>query len=340
MRYVMLAGLALVGALTAGFLLRDSGPRLGARIEIVQAAAPSPIAVDPRKAYIPALVRDGLSAQVSTSSASAFQGGAVMVTVEHAQSGSVSILGRGYVLSPNGTGGLLGLVGFGAEEPPGPAALTVSVIDEAGEAVTVQRSLVVKRTAWTVDAFDIPPAPPPDPNAPPPPPPPPNENPFLPGVYAGVSARRWQPGWILPIAEPNLKPCASAPAGWLSCVSGYFGEQRSINGGPIQGHHSGTDLAAAAGTPIRATNDGTVVMSGLYLIRGNLVVIDHGAGVFSLYGHMTSRAVAVGDVVHQGDVIGGVGTTGLSTGPHLHWEMSVGGILVDGLRWLDGTQGF
>jgi murein DD-endopeptidase MepM/ murein hydrolase activator NlpD len=81
-------------------------------------------------------------------------------------------------------------------------------------------------------------------------------------------------------------------------------------------------------------------MAGLYLVRGNLVVIDHGGGVFSLYGHMSSLAVSVGDVVHQRDVIGYVGTTGQSTGPHLHWEVSVGGVLVDGLRWLDGTQGF
>jgi murein DD-endopeptidase MepM/ murein hydrolase activator NlpD len=123
-------------------------------------------------------------------------------------------------------------------------------------------------------------------------------------------------------------------------VTGYFGEQRSFNGGPVQGHHGGTDLGADAGTPIYATNGGVVVMSGLYLVRGNLVVIDHGGGVFSLYGHMSERAVAAGDAVAKGQVIGYVGSTGLSTGPHLHWEMSVFGVLVDGLRWLDGSQGF
>jgi murein DD-endopeptidase MepM/ murein hydrolase activator NlpD len=63
-------------------------------------------------------------------------------------------------------------------------------------------------------------------------------------------------------------------------------------------------------------------------------------GVFSLYGHMSERAVEVGDTVTKGQVLGYVGSTGLSTGAHLHWEVSVFGVLVDGLRWLDGSQGF
>jgi murein DD-endopeptidase MepM/ murein hydrolase activator NlpD len=78
----------------------------------------------------------------------------------------------------------------------------------------------------------------------------------------------------------------------------------------------------------------------MYLTRGNMVVLDHGGGVFSLYGHMDSISVVEGQVLAGGAEVGRVGSTGLSTGPHLHWEMSVSGVLVDGLRWLDGTQGF
>jgi len=69
-------------------------------------------------------------------------------------------------------------------------------------------------------------------------------------------------------------------------------------------------------------------------------VVDHGAGVLSSYGRMSSLSVSVGDEIERGGVLGLVGSTGLSTGPHLHWELAVGGVLVDGLRWLDGTQGF
>jgi murein DD-endopeptidase MepM/ murein hydrolase activator NlpD len=123
-------------------------------------------------------------------------------------------------------------------------------------------------------------------------------------------------------------------------ITSYFGEQRSYNGGPPAGHHGGTDIGVPAGTPVHATNDGTVVLAQLTYVRGNFVIIDHGGGVFTGYGHMQSLAVTAGQTVKQGDILGYVGQTGLATGPHLHWEMSVGGQLVDALRWLDGTQGF
>lgn len=288
---------------------------------------------------LPSVGRDGAFPEVDVSTASAFQGGAVMVTVGHARSGSVTVFGRGYVLAPDGSGGLIGFVGFGTEDPPGTTTLAIQLVDQIGDNRLYTRPLLLKRTQWTVDSFTVPPAPPPDPNQPPPPPLP-NDNLLLPGIYAGVTPKHWEPGWISPFTEPDLGPCNGGPPVNIACVSGYFGEERVINGIAQPGHHGGTDFGAYSGTPIRATNSGTVVMSGLYLVRGNIVVVDHGAGVFSLYGHMLDRAVAVGDVVSKGQLLGHVGSTGYSSGPHLHWEVSVGGILVDGLRWLDGTQGF
>ena len=133
---------------------------------------------------------------------------------------------------------------------------------------------------------------------------------------------------------------AGAPVPEPLNVSGYFGEQRSFNGGPVQGHHGGTDLGYAAGTPVSATNDGIIVLAERVRVRGYCVVIDHGGGVFSLYGHQQSLNVVAGQTISQGDIVGFVGSTGLSTGPHLHWELAVAGVLVDGLRWLDGSQHF
>jgi murein DD-endopeptidase MepM/ murein hydrolase activator NlpD len=83
-----------------------------------------------------------------------------------------------------------------------------------------------------------------------------------------------------------------------------------------------------------------VVLAEPLAVRGNMVIIDHGGGVFSGYGHLSGFAVSAGQGVNGGDVIGYVGNTGLSTGAHLHWEMSVHGILVDALRWVDGRNGF
>ena len=97
--------------------------------------------------------------------------------------------------------------------------------------------------------------------------------------------------------------------------------------------HTGVDLGATFGTPILATADGIVAFTGAWSIKGNVVVVDHGAGVHSVYGHASSFAVAAGDRVTRGQTIAYIGSTGLSTGPHLHWEMRVGGIAVEPLEW-------
>ena len=97
--------------------------------------------------------------------------------------------------------------------------------------------------------------------------------------------------------------------------------------------HSGVDLAASGGTPIRAAAAGVVAFTGRWSIRGNVVVLDHGAGVHSLYAHASQHIVAPGQAVTQGQPIALVGSTGLSTGPHLHWELRAGGVAVEPLEW-------
>ena len=270
-----------------------------------------------------AMARDGLPPAATISNSFAYQGGAVLVSVANATAGTVRTFGRSYQLSATGES-LSGYVGFGTEDPPGTAFLTVDVTDLTGNAVTYRRAILVKKTDWTVDRIDLPPSVVgilDDPNISI------NEQKRLNALYGAVTSRNWRDVWASPVD-------AAIP------ISGYFGEQRSFNGGPVGGHHGGTDFGAPAGTPIQTTNDGVVVLAALLAVRGNMVIIDHGGGVFSGYAHMEAMQVTVGDVVARGDVLGRVGTTGLSTGAHLHWELSVAGVLVDGLRWLDGTQGF
>lgn len=105
-------------------------------------------------------------------------------------------------------------------------------------------------------------------------------------------------------------------------VSSVFGSTRVYNG--IAGApHSGLDIAAPAGTPVRAVADGTVVLAAPDLfITGRTVMIDHGLGLISSYAHLSRLDVALGRDVRKGEVIGAVGSTGLSTGTHLHWGMS------------------
>jgi murein DD-endopeptidase MepM/ murein hydrolase activator NlpD len=105
--------------------------------------------------------------------------------------------------------------------------------------------------------------------------------------------------------------------------------------GPYPHFHTGLDLADPAGTPVQAAGDGIVVAAATGRVGyGNYIVIAHGHGVETLYGHLDALAVAVGDSVVEGQVIGFEGSTGFSTGPHLHFEVRVDGQFVDPLVYL------
>lgn len=114
-----------------------------------------------------------------------------------------------------------------------------------------------------------------------------------------------------------------------------FGTRRSYNGEPYTRYHSGVDFGGGAGLPIYAPAPGEVVFAGESAIRGFLTIIDHGWGVYTAYYHQSEQEVVTGDFVQAGDEIGKVGNTGRSEGAHLHWEVWVGGQLVEPLAWLN-----
>ena len=97
--------------------------------------------------------------------------------------------------------------------------------------------------------------------------------------------------------------------------------------------HTGVDINVAYGTPVYAADGGTVILSGWNGGYGNCIVINHGNGITTLYGHMSSLVAGVGQSVSKGQVIGYVGSTGASTGPHLHWEVAVNGQRVNPLNY-------
>lgn len=117
-------------------------------------------------------------------------------------------------------------------------------------------------------------------------------------------------------------------------ITSEFGLLRSYNGADPTDYHSGLDFAGALGTDVVAANAGRVAWTGETERRGRGVIIDHGGGIFSSYWHLANVATEVGTPVAAGSLIGRVGTTGLSTGPHLHWELTIYGVPVDPLPWL------
>jgi len=121
-------------------------------------------------------------------------------------------------------------------------------------------------------------------------------------------------------------------------ITAPFAEHRTyVYGGRAvdQQDHLGFDLAVTKAVAVPASNDGVVVMARYFGIYGNAVVVDHGYGLMSLYGHLSSFAVKEGQQVKRGEVIGRTGDTGLAGGDHLHFAILLGGLPVDPVEWWD-----
>ncbi|MFQ3536703.1 MAG: M23 family metallopeptidase [Aggregatilineales bacterium] len=138
-------------------------------------------------------------------------------------------------------------------------------------------------------------------------------------IYGVVTPERfWEGQFSLPANAPTTSP---------------FGSVRDFNDGSTR-RHTGYDFSMPVGTPVKASASGRVVYARPLDIHGSNVVIDHGWGVFSNYSHLSQIFVVPGQFVLQGEVIGLSGNTGRSTGPHLHWEIAVNGVLINPMDFI------
>ena len=120
-------------------------------------------------------------------------------------------------------------------------------------------------------------------------------------------------------------------------ITSDFGTQRVYNNKPGWSH-SGTDISAKLGTPIKASQSGTIVLAKSLKVHGNTVMINHGWGIISIYNHLDKINVKINDKISKGDIIGTVGSTGIATGTHLHFGISVQSIRVNPKDWVFDTS--
>lgn len=210
------------------------------------------------------------------------------------------------------------LVGVYVFREPGLYELELSAVNGAGQVTTLTTGIVLRAARFGYERIDLPES---------------RTSLLDPAIIAAERERlNMLRGTFSPKrywTTPFQRPCAGV-------ISSYFGAKRAYEDGPYTSYHAGIDFRAPNGTPVRAPTGGIVVLAEPMTMLGNAIVIDHGWGLLTGYWHLSSIEVQVGQQVAPGDLIGRVGSTGLSTGAHLHWEMWVNGTPVDGLQWLEG----
>ncbi len=249
----------------------------------------------------------------------AAQGGTLRVALETAQAAIVSghFLGRPLNMITEGGTRHTALIGIAINAPAGryPLVITASISEGA---VTVTRDVQVSERVFYSMQIQIPAA---------------KAHLLDPALVKAEDER-----FDALMAGLTLQRRFDGPFGLpvTGAITSGFGQTRSYNGGVLVRAHGGVDFASA-GASIKAPAAGYVVFMGETDVRGLATVIDHGWGVYSGYWHQSAAHVEAGQYVESGQVIGTVGTSGLSSGPHLHWELHVGGVAVDPLQWTRET---
>jgi murein DD-endopeptidase MepM/ murein hydrolase activator NlpD len=200
------------------------------------------------------------------------------------------------------------LAGVDLETKPGKVPWRIGLVDAAGTPRKAAGALRVKAGGFPVQRLTLPPGmvdldPETERRAA-------NESARLRVLYDTVSPERlWRGAFTRPVA--GRKPGEG------------FGSRRIINGQPRM-PHAGIDYSADRGTPVVASNRGRVALLAEFFFAGRLVALDHGLGLYTLYFHLDGVAVTEGQMVERGQTVGTVGTTGRSTGPHLHFAAQLG----------------
>ncbi|MFB3819304.1 MAG: M23 family metallopeptidase [Candidatus Methylomirabilales bacterium] len=225
--------------------------------------------------------------------------------------------GRRLPLPEPGTGPVL--VGVDLDTPAGPLPLVVD-LQESGRLLRLERTLRVLASPYPVQRLTLPS----------------RFTQLDPATLERAAAEKAALDRLWETARPRLwREPFRPPLDGLGSGSG-FGHRRIINGEP-RAAHSGSDVAAPAGTPVLAANAAEVALVADQFFAGTAVVLDHGDGLFTMYFHLQESLVQTGQRVARGQPIGRVGATGRASGPHLHWGVRLHGARVDPAELLRAT---
>lgn len=214
------------------------------------------------------------------------------------------------------------LAGVHARAEPGAHPLVVEAVDGAGQRWAVSVEVFVQGGDFETARIVLPPA---------------ASRLLEPELLRGEQ-ERLAAVWAQSSAHPLWQGTFVAPVRPFWPITAAFGQRRAYNSGPASSYHEGVDYGAKQGALVLAPAAGRVVLAEALTVRGNAVILDHGAGVHTGYWHLWQIFVKEGDEVRQGDPLGRVGNTGLSTGAHLHWELRVGDVAVNPLPWTQAAM--
>jgi murein DD-endopeptidase MepM/ murein hydrolase activator NlpD len=246
------------------------------------------------------------------------QGGTLLIQVAEPEAVSVAGTFNGKPIKfTRAAGYFYALVGISRCAKIGSVPLAVTTMDVAGKSAAESTMVNIASTAFVVQAINLPPS-----------------KVAILSDRTLVNREAEQLTAIVAPHTPTRLWSGAFQQPVYGAITSSFGMQRSYNGGPVSAcGHEGTDFNTNGGLAVHAPARGRVVFAALTQVRGNMIVIDHGLGVFSAYYHLAEINAQAGKMVNAGDLIGKIGSTGLSTGPHLHWSMWVNGEYVDPMEW-------
>lgn len=208
--------------------------------------------------------------------------------------------------------GVAALLGTDVELPAGEYPITAAVIDRLGRTSIHRSALVVRESSRPVERLTLPEA---------------MVEPLDPAILKRISAERGMLAELFDARDrPPLWKTFSLPVS--DPVSSTFGLRRILNGKP-KSPHAGIDFRSPRGTPVKAAADGVAVFAGDLYYTGQTVILDHGEGLYTLYAHLEEANCQAGERLEAGDTLGMVGSSGRSTGPHLHWGSKLRGDRID-----------